>query len=349
MTVDEHPVGALLGPSDKRWAEFVDSMPGGNVFHHPAWVGLLAKCYGCRPFVIGLCDHDGEIRAGLPLMEVDSPLTGRRWISLPFTDHCSPLYHGDSLPSELFEYLRELQTEHGVPSVELRTALPQIGPVYQDNGQVLHFLRLSTDPQEVFSSFHHSQVRRNISRAEREGVTVRWAQDERDLDAFYDLHVGTRHRLGVPVQPRRYFELLWRRLIRAGLGFILLAYRDGLPIAGGVFLTYKTTLVYKYGASDRSYWQYRPNHLLFWTAIRWGCENEYGLFDWGKSDKDNEGLRRFKDRWGTEESVLTYSVLAASPPTDISDRLAGPVSTLIRHTPPWVCRATGELLYGHFA
>ena len=28
----------------------------------------------------------------LPLMEVDSWLTGRRGISLPFTDECEPLY-----------------------------------------------------------------------------------------------------------------------------------------------------------------------------------------------------------------------------------------------------------------
>ena len=339
----------LLDPSDERWVAFVHSVPSANIFHHPAWIDLMAECYGYRPFVIAICGDKGEIRAGLPLMEVNSSLTGRRWVSLPFTDHCNPLCHGDTPPRELFAHLSELQVEHDVPRVEIRSAIPYNGQVYKDNSQVWHLLKLSTDPQKVFRNFHRSQVKRNIARAEGDGVTVRWAEKKFDLNTFYDLHLKTRHRLGVPIQPKRYFELLWERIIDAGLGFILLAYKDSIPIAGGVFLTCQSTLTYKYGASDRDYWRFRPNHLLFWTSIRWGCEHGYSLFDWGKTDINNLGLRSFKNGWGAQESILTYSVLSATPPSRIMDRLSGIMGATIRHTPSWVCRVTGELLYGHFA
>jgi hypothetical protein len=339
----------LTVPSDERWVALVDSAPSANVFHHPAWMNLFAECYGYRPFVIAICNGKGEPRAGLPLMEVNSPLTGRRWMSLPFTDHCHPVYHGDTPPRELFEYLSELQVAHDIPWVELRSEIPYDGQVRTDKGQVLHLLTLSTDPQEVFTTFHRSQVRRNIARAEREGVDVRWAEDRRDLDAFYELHWGTRRRLGVPVQPRRYFRLLWQRIIDPGLGFILLACKDSLPIAGAVFLTYKDTLVYKYGASHQDYWRLRPNHLLFWNAIRWGCENGYRLFDWGRTSVSNTGLRDFKDGWGTQESPLCYTILSTTPPGHAVDRLSGITEAFIRRAPRWVCRVTGELFYGHFA
>jgi len=338
----------LLDPSDERWVAFVNSMPDANIFHHPAWINLMAECYGYRPFVIAIRNEKGDIKAGLPLMEVDSLLTGRRWVSLPFSDHCNPLCYGDALPPELFEYLAELRMKHDVARVELRSTIPCDGNVYKDNSQVLHLLRLSADAEKVFKNFHPNQVKKNIARAEREGVKVRWAEDKSDLDIFYDLHLKTRHRLGVPVQPRRYFELLWKRIIDAGLGFILLAHKDSVPIAGGVLLTYKTTMVYKYAASDRDYWRFRPNHLLAWTSIRWGCEHGYSLFDWGKTSVDNVGLRNFKNGWGSQESVLTYSVLSAVPPNHITDRLSGITGTFIRHAPRWVCRATGELLYRHF-
>lgn len=338
----------LLDPSDARWVAFVNSMPDANIFHHPAWINLMAECYGYHPFVIAICNEKGDIKAGLPLMEVNSLLTGHRWVSLPFSDHCNPLYHGDAPPPELFEYLAELKMKHDVARVELRSTISCDGDVYKDNSQVLHLLRLSADAEKVFRNFHPSQVQRNIARAERDGVKVRWAEDKSDLDIFYDLHLKTRHRLGVPVQPRWYFELLWRRIIDAGLGFILLAHKDSVPIAGGVFLTYKTTLVVKYSASDSDYWRFRPNHLLIWTSIRWGCEHGYSLFDWGKTSVDNVGLRNFKNGWGSQESVLTYSVLSAVPPNHITDRLSGITGTFIRHAPRWMCRATGELLYRHF-
>ena len=338
----------LLDPSDECWIAFVNSMLDANIFQHPAWINLLAECYGYRPFVIAIRSEKGDIKAGLPLMEVDSVITGRRWVSLPFSDHCSPLCHGDAPPPELFEYLAELQMKHDVARVELRTTIPCDGDVYKDNSQVLHLLRLSADAEKVFRNFHPSQVQRNIARAKRNGVEVRWAEDKSDLDIFYDLHSKTRHRQGVPVQPRRYFELLWKRIIDAGLGFILLAHKDSVPMAGGVFLTYKTTLVAKYSASDSNYWRFRPNNLLFWTSIRWGCEHGYSLFDWGKTSVGNLGLRNFKSGWGSQESVLTYSVLSATPPNHITDRLSGITETFFRHAPRWVCRATGELLYRHF-
>jgi hypothetical protein len=340
----------MLDVSDERWAAFVHAMPDATIFHHPAWINLLAECYGYRPFVVALCNERGEITAALPMIEINSSLTGRRWVCLPFTDHCNPLRRGDTPLGELFAYLRELQITRGVPHVEIRSAIPyDDGPLYEDHSQVVHTLKLSADAQATYRNFHRTKVKQCIAKAEREGVRVRWADSRRDLYAFYDLHLGTRHRLGVPIQPRRYFELLWERIIDTGLGFILLAYKDSVPVAGVVLLAYNSVLMEKHGASDRDYWNMRPNHLLLWTSIRWGCEHGYSVFDFGKTQIENAGLRSFKNGWGTEESILTYSVLADAPPGHATDRLSGLTRTVIRRAPRWVCRMTGELLYGHFA
>jgi hypothetical protein len=341
--------GQILDPTDERWIAFVDSAPTANIFHHPAWINLIAECYGFRPFVIVISDENGEINAGLPIMEINSSLTGRRWVSLPFTDHCHPLYKDDTPQLKLFEFLSYLQIENNIPRIELRSAIPYDVQVHKDNSQVLHLLRLSADTKSVYRTFHRTRTRYSIAKAERAGVRVQWAENMRDLDIFYDLQMKTRHRLGVPVQPKRYFELLWRRIIETDLGFILLAYKDSVPISGGVFLIYKFTLVAKYGASDRSFFKYSPNHALYWSSIRWGCEHGYNTFDWGRSAVNNIGLRNFKNGWGAQESDLTYSVFSDNPPNHIIDRLSGAMGSFIRHSPRWVCRLTGELLYKHFA
>ena len=92
----------------------------------------------------------------------------------------------------------------------------------------------------------------------------------------------------------------------------------------------------------------RPNNLLFWTAIRWGCENGDTLFDIGKTDLANTGLREFKSGWGAKEMPLAYSTLSPEPPRSITGKLMPILQKVIRNSPLWVCRAMGELLYKHF-
>ena len=92
-----------MDPSDERWKAYVDSIPYANIFHHPAWIGLIAECYGYRPFVVAICDERGALTAGLPLMEIKSAFFGRRWVSLPFSDHCIPLSQDGNQQQKLFE------------------------------------------------------------------------------------------------------------------------------------------------------------------------------------------------------------------------------------------------------
>ena len=76
---------------DPRWTAFIESQPDATLFHHPAWVQALAEAYGYDPFLIIHADEDGNIVAGMPVLDVRSALRGRRRISLPFTDYCPPL------------------------------------------------------------------------------------------------------------------------------------------------------------------------------------------------------------------------------------------------------------------
>ena len=83
---------------------------------------------------------------------------------------------------------------------------------------------------------------------------------------------------------------MWDRVIAAGFGFVSVAYVDGRAVAGAVFLAWKGTIIYKYGASDHHAWKLRPNNLLFAEAIRWSAENGYATFDFGRSGTADEGL-----------------------------------------------------------
>jgi CelD/BcsL family acetyltransferase involved in cellulose biosynthesis len=339
-----------LDISDGRWGEFVARHPAATPFHHPAWATLVARTYGYEAFALARLDAHGRIVTGLPMIEVRPRVGPRRWVSLPFTDHCPPLILPDGMRPPLVEDLRVAFRQARVSRLEIHADLEGAGACASPVA-VTHQLQLDPDPGVIHRTLLRPSVRKWVARAERDGVEVRRAESRPALvDTFYGLHLHTRHRLGVPVQPRRYFEFLWEQIVQPGIGFLLLAYSGTTPIAGAVYLAWNGTVTYKYGASASEYWQLHPNHLLMWTAIRWGCEHGYRMFDFGRSDFASGGLRQFKSSWGAQELPLIYTVVGGQAPQPPGNsRFRDAMSTVVRRSPPWVCRAIGELLYKYAA
>jgi CelD/BcsL family acetyltransferase involved in cellulose biosynthesis len=112
-----------------------------------------------------------------------------------------------------------------------------------------------------------------------------------------------------------------------------------------VYLGWGRTLIAKYAASREDRFNLRPNNLLFWEGIRWGCENGFTWFDMGRTEVENVGLRNFKSRWGAVEEPLTYSILSSKRLRPRSRRLEHVLHSVIQRSPIWVCRISGELLY----
>jgi CelD/BcsL family acetyltransferase involved in cellulose biosynthesis len=327
---------------DPRWHSFVSSCAEAGPFHHPAWAGLLADCYGFRPFALATSDAEGAIEAGIPVLEEPRLLRRPRLLSLPFTDACPPLARSEAARGRLAAELA------ATGRLELHGPLAGPGLVSRLRG-VRHVLDLEPDAELLRRRFR-SQMRRNIARAEREGAVVRRGETRADLvETFYELHLRTRRRLGVPVQPRRFFRLLWDDMIEPGLGTVFVAYAGSTPVAGAVFLAWNGTATYKFGASDPAYWGMRPNNLLFWDAIRWACGRGDRTLDFGRTELDNRGLREFKSGWGAREEPLFYTFAGVTPRVEARSLVAGALGATIRRSPLWVCRAVGETAYRYAA
>ena len=333
--------------ADRRWQALVERAPGGSVFHHPAWLRLLRAVYR---YPVSCCRvaADDELVAGLPLATVSSRLTGRRLVALPFSDLCPPLVAGDApagTATVLGEALEDLARARGL-AVEVRGAGDDLRGGSPGERFHHHLLRLEPDVQAVQERFPKAQVLRGVRRARREGLVAEMRTDRSALAAFYRLHVATRHRLGIPTQPRR-FVLGLEALFAEGLGFVALVRHGDRIVAAAVFLTFRDVLTYKYGASDARYLAARPNNLLFMEAIRWGCEHGFHSLDFGRTHWGQEGLRSFKRSWGAEEHELRYRELGPVAPRRRAARTEGALAAVIRRSPPLTGRLIGEMLYRH--
>ena len=323
---------------DPLWRSFVDHRSDATFFHEPLWAQLIADCYGMRTFALIWVTTDGAVVAGMPVVE--TARRGRRhWVSLPFSDHCALL--GDSATPGITRAVELERTRQGVESFEVRGPLATLAGCLSTLAGYRHRLVLSRDEASMLSGMSRTH-RGSIRKGERLAVRVAVSTS---LDDFYPLHVRTRQRLGVPVQPRRFFDLIHERVLETGAGFVLTAAVGGRVVASGVFFTHRDRVIFKYSASDARSWESRPNHVLAWSAIRLAAERGFAELDWGRTDAENEGLRGYKVGFGSTEETLTYSTLGA-PSGARAPRLAhSALSTLIRHSPMWVCRFTGEALY----
>lgn len=319
------------------------------MFCHPDWMNVLAQCYGFRPLIAVIADGSQGIKCAVPIMLVKHWLTAPRLVSLPFTDYCPVLCNEDLEQSELVTALEQLVRDRHCSAAELRWGIEQMEGVYPGQKFLRHVSTLTDNPKAVMKTFRKG-VKSSITQGEKAGLKVRMTTDWAGIKAFYSLHLMTRKRLGSPVQPLRFFRLLWEYLISQGMGFTLCAYKGETLVASAVFLHWNKGIMYKYSASDSTYWHLRPNNLILWRALQWGCENGYRWFDWGRTDPQNEGLRTFKRGWGGEESQVQYSIIANAPPARADNELLKKMlSEVIQKSPLWVCRVIGELLYKYAA
>jgi hypothetical protein len=346
-TMPAGPSELLLELSDSRWMQFISRHPDAVLFHHPAWLRLLQTCYGYRAFIAAVAAGSGEILAGVPIMSVSSPLTGRRWVALPFTDYCMPLACNEQALPALTGWLARLYAEGRIRCIEVRWALPDHPALRTSEDYVLQTIGLGPDAGEVEKGLSRT-TRQNIRAAGERGVRVEMGSDLEHIRLFYRLQLETRRKHGVPAQPWRFFRLLEQIIFRQGFGFTLLAYHGAVCIAGMVLLHWNRSLIAKYAASRAETLDLRPNNLLFWKAIEWGCQQGVRTFDMGRTEIANEGLRRYKQGWGSEETPITYSTFSARPDRKSPRRLDCWMGTFIQKSPLWVCRLTGELLYRHF-
>ena len=237
--------------------------------------------------------------------------------------------------------------EFKTPTIEFRYNLPSSNTHLKKRSYYIHYLNLNKDPQDLFKGFRKKGVQYCIKKASKSEILVHRSTDLEALLTFYNLHLMTRKKLGVPTQPRKYFFNLWRDLIDRQLGFVILTNFNGKPVAGGIFLHFKKKLIYKYGATDPDYLNLYANHLLLWEVIKWGCENGFQVLDWGKTDRSNGGLRRFKLGWGTEEKTLVYTYIGKLPSDYTTGWQHKVFENAIRKSPVWVGRLLGNLLYRH--
>ena len=334
---------------DPEWDLLLATRPEATLFHGKAWARVLHETYGHVPtYYLRL--EGGRLADLLPLMEVSSPVTGRRGVSLPFTDFCEPLTTSDSNIANLYQAALEHGRERGWRYLECRGydgSWPESSPSLAFLG---HILDLDGDEKALFAKLD-SSVRRGIRKAESAGLRVTIENSVEAVEIYYALHCLTRRRHGVPPQPFRFFANIQKYVLQPGFGFIAIARVGEKPVASAVFFHQGGQALYKYGASNLDFQNIRPNNLLMWEGIRQCHARGCASLHFGRTSLMHEGLRRFKLGFGARETEIKYCKFDFREGrfvTDV-DRVEGWFNRVFSAMPPALLKLAGQLLYPHLS
>lgn len=334
--------------SDPRWKDLTKNHPRATVFHCTAWLSSLRLVYGYEPVVLTTCPPHSDLTNGLVLCRIKSWLTGWRFVSLPFSDHCEALVSSPEQLDDMLLYLKEELGKGKWQYLEIRPVSNRPGShigletslTYQ-----FHRLDLGKSTQELFRAFHKDCVQRKIRRAERENLRYEEGNSDDLLQKFYGLMVETRRRQHLPPQP-----VAWFRGLVSAFGDdlkIRVASHGDLPVASILTLRHNRRLVYKYGGSIASLNKLGGMALLFWKTIQEAKDIGLDELDFGRSDTDNLGLITFKEHWGATRTTLRYWTYPPRPQVPRKPWQRSLARHLVNLAPDLVLEGVGTLLYKH--
>jgi CelD/BcsL family acetyltransferase involved in cellulose biosynthesis len=337
--------------SDALWTKLVEEQEC-DAFHSPGWLRALGDTYGFEVGAYVLVDEAGQPVAGIPFGRI-ADIRGHRIVTLPFSDYCDPVVGNADQWQQLTEPLLQEQAPFTIRCVH--NSLPLTDQRFTlVNRAHWHGMDLRPDLDALWNRLDGS-ARRAIRKAEKQGVVVYQAQDEADLRAFFEMHLGVRKRkYRLLAQPYRFFQNIWHHCIQEGRGALLVAAYEGHIIGGALFLEWKNRLYYKFNASAPQELAVRPNDLVIWHGIQYGKSRGHSFLDFGLSDWEQDGLVRYKRKFATEEKTISF--LRYSPnggPTREAQQVGGLLPQLTQlftdeTVPDQVTERAGDVLYRYF-
>jgi lipid II:glycine glycyltransferase (peptidoglycan interpeptide bridge formation enzyme) len=269
---------------DERWDAFVAEAQGGYYMQTTAWSRLKSRFDWSVARVMVI--RQGVIVAGAQVLLRRLPLGGSiAWAPrAPLFGVADPLVVRLVL-DELHRLgrrskVRVLLVQPAVDDPLLREELDRRGyrptPVIMAPSWTVVF-DLSKPLDDLMAAMS-KHTRRNVRKGLRDGVRVREG-DERDVQAFYELHAGTSRRQRFSSYPESYFAAMWEAFRPDDGCRLFLAEYDGEILSGLFVLALGDTIYSLASGWSGRHASRKPNDVLHWELLKWGKEHGYRVCD----------------------------------------------------------------------
>jgi len=289
------------------WDKFVHSHHLGWIGHLSSWEGVLARTTRIKAcYYLAIVDEDtNEIKAGLPVYQIESLTLNKKLIAAPLTTIYDPLVSDQEQLNLLLKMGQKLVLSSGCSELRIKalhTADFFNDPnLIKDNTFRYHYLDLNQELDVLWKRAHRSCIRQHVNKAQKNGVQIRLASNKEELKIFYRLYASTRKRHGLPAIPYLYFETIWDIYQPLGYAYFLLAQYNNTTITALMAYRYNHRFSAEAIGWDETYRWLTPSAITFWEAIKLAKQLGCQSFDFGRTSVLNQSLIAFKRHWGTTE------------------------------------------------
>ncbi|MDP9145709.1 MAG: GNAT family N-acetyltransferase, partial [Actinomycetota bacterium] len=296
---------ALLEAGDDRWRTLWERWPTREVWAHPSYAKLY-DAGGAQAVCASWEGADGCVLYPMLLRNLETEPWWKPSLG-PATDIVSPYGYGGpffwgrdrvSVAAVFWPSFREWADRVGVVSEFVRFSLfPDDLLPYPGETEISlqNAVRdLSADPDALWMDVGH-KVRKNVKRAQREGVTVMIDPAGARLREFLSLYHRTMGRRGAGEEyffPLHYFETIVRTL--PGQHAFFHAFHAGRMVSTELVLRSATSVYSFLGGSDERAYSVRPNDLLKWEIVLWAQREKLRRFVLGGGLEMEDGIFRHK-------------------------------------------------------
>ena len=314
---------------ETQWTDFVSRHPAGLLYFGLKFRDFLIDVTGGRPrYRVAL--QGGRVVGVLPVMERDGPY-GRVMNALPFFgSHGAPLAATPAAKRALLADWAAMVSEEGLAAGTL-IANP-LEPDEQPEGLMIdavdhrsgQFTPLPAgDAAEAkILAMIDGAARRNVARARSAGIVV--AEESGALAFLEAVHRENMAAIGGTAKPPRYFTSIPERFAYGEDWRLFVARKDGEAVAAVLMLYANGVAEYFTPAITDEGRATQATALILVEAMAEAARRGLRAWNWGGTWPDQDGVFRFKRKWGAQTKPYRYFVtlrekgLLSATPAELS-------------------------------
>ena len=291
--------------------DFVAIHPDGLIYHTPAFRRYLiamveAECRSLLAF------EDGRL-VGIMLILARNGPYGTVLNSLPFFGSNG----GILAVTQAAETALRIEYDHLAAGVAVAVWIAhpfmEVPPPRHDlvDERIAQWTDLSPGEGEGPNSSIDASARRNVKKALTEGVTVREAPDA--LDFLEEIHRENMAAIGGRAKPREFFTCLPCTMTFGRDWRLYVAERQGKRLAALLTFEAARTVEYVMPVVKESARSQQPTAAILSRAMSDATLRGFTRWNWGGTWVTQEGVYRFKKKWGAQERRYRYFITLNDP------------------------------------
>lgn len=295
----------------KQYEQFIKQFEGGLFYYSIKYKNFLEELLNCKSKYYLVVENE-KILAAYPLMYKKGKF-GKVFNSLPFYgSHGGPLSVNDKALELLMSTINKI-------SCDKDTAISMyVANLFEDNtssfshdlidsriGQITSINFKNNIEEKLMERFHY-KTRNMIRKAQKSNIEV--SIDNDAFDFLKTVHFKNMEAIDGKPKSTLFFELIKKYFIATIDYDIYVAKKDGEYIAAMLVFCFNKTVEYFTPVVKVEYRNFQPLSLLIYEAMIKGANKGFQLWNWGGTWLTQDGVYRFKSRFGAIDKEYKYYI-----------------------------------------